>query len=350
MQIEENKSLAALNTLGFPCRARYFARVAAVEEIQQAFAFSKQMDVPPLILGGGSNLVLTSDYPGLVIHNQLLGKTLLADTDDEILLRVGAGENWHGLVDYTLSQGWFGLENLALIPGSVGAAPIQNIGAYGVELCDVFYELEAFALESGERRVFSLEACEFGYRESVFKGRLKDQYLITSVTLRLSKAPNTRIDYSALAQALRGDAPEEISPQRVRDVVCEIRRSKLPDPAEIGNVGSFFKNPVVSIEQFGRIKAQYDDAVGFADGTDSVKLAAGWLIEKCGWKGHRVGAVGVHAAQALVLVNYESANPAACADAAADLLALARQIRRSVEEKFAVKLEHEPRIYPEPNW
>jgi UDP-N-acetylmuramate dehydrogenase len=328
------------NTLAVPAIARYFVDVQSEEDLREAMVFAKTENLPLLVLGGGSNIVLRADFPGLVIHMKSRGLDVIAENEEAVLLRAAAGENWHHLVTYALGNGYYGLENLSLIPGSVGAAPIQNIGAYGVELKDVFLELTAVNIQSGLTVTFNKESCRFGYRDSIFKQSLKDQYVITSVTLKLRKAPQLNLNYPALRSAL-GDVPEnEISPEQVSAAVIAIRQSKLPDPGKIPNVGSFFKNPVIPADQFKLLMQRFPGLVSYPAGEHQVKLAAGWLIDQANWRGREIDGVKVHAEQALVLTNPGKRSGAA-------VLQLAAQVVASVKEKFGVDLEMEPRVYPE---
>ncbi|HTF94876.1 MAG TPA: UDP-N-acetylmuramate dehydrogenase [Cellvibrio sp.] len=326
------------NTLAVPAVANYFVSVQNDDELREAMAFAKVKCLPLLILGGGSNIVLRADFPGLVIHIKTRGLKVIAEDDEFVWIKAAAGENWHQLVQYCLNQGFYGLENLSLIPGSVGAAPIQNIGAYGVELKDVFAELTAINIQSGLAVTFTKENCRFGYRDSIFKQALKDQYVITSVTLKLGKLPRLNLDYPALRNVLSGQ--QDISPGQVSAAVIAIRQSKLPDPADIPNVGSFFKNPVISLQQFEAIKSKFPSLVSYPALDGKVKLAAGWLIDQAGWKGKEVDGAKVHADQALVLTNPGR-------QSGASVLALAALIVTSVREIFGVDLEMEPRVYPE---
>lgn len=332
-------NLQAHNTLAVPARARYFAEADDIPSVRAALEFARAQALPLLILGGGSNIVLGDDFPGLVLQVGLLGRELIAEDDHYYYLRVAAGENWVQLVDYCLQRGYWGLENLSLIPGSVGAAPIQNIGAYGVELCELFWELEAVAVDSGEQVRFDRQACEFGYRDSVFKGRLRDRYLITSVTLKLHREPQLNLSYPALREALADQPAEQLTPAQVSRAVCAIRRSKLPDPAVVPNVGSFFKNPLVTVEQYQSLQEDWPDLVAFPVDDRRVKLAAAWLIDRAGWRGYREGPVAVHHSQALVLTNEGHGSGAM-------VLALAAKIADSIWQKYRVQLEFEPRVYP----
>ncbi len=335
--------LQSHNTLAIPAKAKFFVEVADNDELAEALKFASKEGLPLLILGGGSNLVLKNDFPGLAILLKHEGIEEIGEDDDSVFVEVGAGENWHKLVEHCLNFHLWGLENLSLIPGNVGAAPIQNIGAYGVELQDVFVELQAMEVKSRVLVNFEKSACDFGYRDSIFKNRLRDRYVITRVTLKLAKEPNVRIDYPALKSALASQG-EEVGPQQVSEVVCAIRRSKLPDPVAIPNAGSFFKNPVVDDDQRRSLQAEYPGLVAYPFGTGQSKLAAGWLIEAAGLKGFQQGAVGVHSEQALVLVN----NGGRDNDdkRGEELLALADLVKEKVFEKFQVRLEMEPRVYP----
>lgn len=337
MEIRRNISLRPYNTFGIDAKAERFAVLRSEEDLRAILP----ANIAPLhLLGGGSNVLLTKDLDGLVLHNALKGIEVERETDAEVLVSAGAGEVWHELVLWSLAQNFGGLENLSLIPGTVGAAPIQNIGAYGAELKDVFEKLEAYHLESGERLVFSAEACKFGYRNSIFKNELKGHCLITRVWFRLSKAPTLNLTYKTLADSLRNKGITQPGIREVSEAVIAIRRSKLPDPGQIGNAGSFFKNPEVPVQLYQALKEEYPDLVAFPlPGNDErVKLAAGWLIDKAGWKGHRAGDAGVHEKQALVLVNYGKAS-------GKDILSLAQQIQADIQEKFGVSLEPEVNIW-----
>ncbi len=330
--------LQPLNTLAVPAKAHRYVSVGSEEELSEALAFAKQQGWPLLVLGGGSNVVLGDYFPGLVLHIRLQGKAVVGEGEDVVLLRVAAGENWHELVQYTLQFHYWGLENLSLIPGTVGAAPIQNIGAYGVELCDVFAELRAVDIASGLSVTFDKDACRFGYRDSIFKREFKDRYIITSVTFKLRKTPHLTLGYPALREALAQVPPESLTPAMVSQAVCAIRSSKLPDPQVLPNVGSFFKNPVVTRTQLESLRQQWPEIVAFPVDDKQVKLAAAWLIDNVGWRGYREGAVAVHQHQALVLLNLEHGR-------GADVWQLAERIRQSVDELYGIKLEVEPRVY-----
>ena len=335
MTVTENVSLKSFNTFGIEARARYFVRVQTTAELHDVLANPVYRPLPKLVLGGGSNVLFINDFfDGLVIKIDIKGITVLEETQQSVRLEVGAGEVWHDLVVHTIEKGYSGLENLSLIPGTVGAAPMQNIGAYGVEIKETFDSLEALHVESGESRRFTNAECRFGYRESVFKHELKGQYIITSVRFNLSKMPVFHTSYGAIQDTLREMGIGELSVKAISEAVCHIRRSKLPDPAQIGNAGSFFKNPEIPKAQFEALKAQYPGIPGYVTSPDFVKVPAGWLIEQCGWKGKVVGATGVHKMQALVLVNYGDAK-------GQEIKALAEEVQRSVQERFGIRLTPE---------
>jgi len=332
-------NLQKFNTLAVPALAQYFVSVKTDDELREAFAFACTENLPLLLLGGGSNIVLRADFPGLVVHIKFQGREVVGENDEFVWLKVAAGENWHQLVEYSLDNALYGLENLSLIPGSVGAAPIQNIGAYGVEIKELVAELSALNIRSGLSVTFTNESCQFGYRDSIFKQSLKDQYVITSVTFRLRKQPQINLTYPALRAAFAEVATSEITPQQVSAAVIGIRQSKLPDPATIPNVGSFFKNPVIDQSQFDALKRLNPSMVSYPAANNQVKLAAGWLIDQAGWRGKGVGGAAVHDQQALVLTN-----PAK--SLGEEVLALAGLIQQSIFEQFGIALEIEPRIYP----
>jgi len=338
MKVLEDYPLQRLNTFGLPARARYYVEAHSVDELTEALAYAGARNHPVLLLGGGSNVVLTRDYPGLVVRMVLKGVELLEDTPDHCLLRAAAGEDWHSLVESCLQNNYFGLENLSLIPGTVGAAPIQNIGACGVEIRDRLDSLEALDRSTRKLVRFSNQECGFSYRNSRFKEGPRDQYIITSVTLKLDKIPAPVTSYGSVERELEAMGVTEVTPNDVSQAVCRLRRRRLPDPAVLGNAGSFFKNPHVHSETFKELKARYEDLVAFPDTDEGVKLAAGWMIDRMGWKGFRSGAAGVHTEHALVLVNYGGAT-------AEEVLKLARDIQHSVKGAFGIELEIEPRIY-----
>ncbi|MBC7446494.1 MAG: UDP-N-acetylmuramate dehydrogenase [Hymenobacteraceae bacterium] len=346
--LEENVSLRPFNTFGMDVRARLFARFSTTEALQELLRDARVQAAEKLILGGGSNLLLTQDVTGVVLKNEITEVSFIDLPDGGVLVRAGGGGGWHELVERTLDHGLGGLENLSLIPGTVGAAPLQNIGAYGVELKDVFEYLDAVEIATGAIRRFNKEECAFGYRESIFKRELKGQFVVTYVGLRLRPAPTSfRTDYGDIRRTLTEmQVPDTaLTARHVSAAVQAIRRSKLPDPAVIGNAGSFFKNPGISVAQYEALKARFADVPGYATGAGRVKVPAGWLIEQAGWKGHGRGAPtpdaapthGVHDRQALVLVNHGGAR-------GADVWALAQEIIHSVERKFGVALTPEVNV------
>lgn len=332
--IQENISLKHLNTFGIAANARYFA---AFDSAQQLAVLLESATATPFILGGGSNILLTKDIDGLVLKNEIRGIHTVKEDEQYVYVHAGAGENWHGFVLYCIAHNLAGVENLSLIPGSVGASPMQNIGAYGVEIKDVFYSLQAYHLQEKKMHEFSLNDCEFGYRESVFKRKYKGQFVITGVTYRLSRQPHFNTSYGAIMQELEKMGVQSLSIKAVSDAVINIRSSKLPDPAVTGNAGSFFKNPEVDKNHFEQLKNEFPQAVGYELDNGRVKLAAGWLIEQCGWKGYRKGDAGCHTKQALVLVNYGHAT-------GKEIYDLSTEILQSVQEKFKVQLEREVNI------
>ncbi|SAK50199.1 UDP-N-acetylenolpyruvoylglucosamine reductase [Caballeronia arationis] len=326
-------SLRAHNTFGFDVRARYAMKLDTEAQVAALARDDRIASLPRLVLGGGSNVVLTRDFDGVALLVGIPGKRVIFEAADAYLVEAGAGENWHDFVAWTLAQGMPGLENLALIPGTVGAAPIQNIGAYGLEMGERFERLRAIELATGEAREFDREACAFGYRDSFFKRAGRGRFLITSVVFRLPKAWTPRADYADVARVLEGSGKRDA--QAIFDAVVAVRRAKLPDWTVLGNAGSFFKNPVVSAEAFEALRAREPDVVSYRQPDGSAKLAAGWLIDRCGWKGRSIGGAAVHDRQALVLVNRGGAT-------GAQVLELADAIKRDVLARFDVELEAEP--------
>jgi UDP-N-acetylmuramate dehydrogenase len=336
MDLLENISLKPFNTFGIDAHAKYFTGFSSAGELQSLLSDPVVRNSRKLILGGGSNILLTRDFEGVVLKNNITGISLESENDKEVILKCGAGEVWHQFVTYCVDRGWGGVENLSLIPGNVGASPMQNIGAYGVEMKEVFEELEAVEIGTGSTKTFTKAECRFGYRESIFKNEARDKYIIVSVSFRLSKHPVPNTSYGAIEAELKAMGVTDPDIKAVSQAVCNIRRSKLPDPAKIGNAGSFFKNPEVSEDFFNRLKEKFPDLVGYRT-AKGVKLAAGWLIEQCGWKGRQIGQAGVHKNQALVLVNYGQAR-------GSEVLDLAKKVKDSVSEKFGVDLEMEVNI------
>ena len=333
--LQRDVSLQRLNTLGLPARASGFAALETPEQLPVLMALPEWRTWPRFILGGGSNLVLTGDFNGLVLHVRIRGRQLISEDADAWYVQAGAGENWHDFVMWTLDSGWPGLENLALIPGTVGAAPIQNIGAYGLEMAERFQQLKAVDLDTGERVAFDRTACRFGYRDSLFKGEAAGRYLVTNVTFRLPKRWQSLTRYADVARELEARAISPPTASQIAEAVIAIRSRKLPDPARIGNAGSFFKNPVVESATFAQLAERYSDIPRYPQPDGTLKLAAGWLIERCGWKGRSLGAVGVYEQQALVLVNRGGAR-------GEEVLQLAQAIQASVRVEFGAELEIEP--------
>lgn len=332
--IQSNISLKKYNTFGIDVTAKYFAHFITIDELSKILEF-KQLST--LVLGGGSNLLFTKDFDGIVLKNEISGIEMVDEDADYVYVKVGAGENWHQFVLHCINNNWAGVENLSLIPGNVGASPMQNIGAYGVEVKDVFYSLEAYHLQEKVIEIFTLQDCAFDYRESVFKKKYKNQFVISNVTFKLKKIPTFNTSYGAIEQELEKMKVKEMSIKAISDAVINIRSSKLPNPADIGNAGSFFKNPEVEKNTFDILQAAFPAIVGYHLPNSKVKLAAGWLIEQCGWKGFRKGDAGCHAKQALVLVNYGNAK-------GNEIFELSQKIINSVKAKFNVVLEREVNI------
>ncbi|AMQ86423.1 UDP-N-acetylmuramate dehydrogenase [Pseudomonas glycinae] len=337
LQIQPQVSLKPFNTFGVDVRAQLFAEAHSDADVREALAYAAAHDVPLLVIGGGSNLLLTADIPALVLRMASRGIRVINDDGNRVVIEAEAGEPWHPFVQHTLAQGFSGLENLSLIPGTVGAAPMQNIGAYGVEIKDVFAGLTALDRQTGELRDFSLEECRFAYRDSVFKQQ-PGRWLILRVRFALNRIAHLHLEYGPVRQRLTEQGIEQPTPTDVSRAICSIRSEKLPDPAVLGNAGSFFKNPLVSAAVVAQIKAQHPDLVAYAQPDGQMKLAAGWLIERAGWKGFREADAGVHKLQALVLVNYGAAT-------GLQLLDLAQRIQKDIAERFNVELEMEPNRY-----
>lgn len=334
MQIRENVSLQGLNTFGLAASARYFCSLHKLSGLRTVMQWTQEFpELPVLFLGGGSNLLFVEDFPGLVVHVRLQDREVLGQDNDYVYVRAAAGENWHEFVRWTIEQGFAGLENLSLIPGTVGAAPVQNIGAYGVELKDCLHELQAVDWRTGELREFSQEECRFGYRDSYFKSVEPGRWLIVAVVFRLPRKPQWKTDYAGVREQLAG---KELDARTISDAIIRIRQEKLPDPAQIGNAGSFFKNPVIPHTQWDALKAQFPSIPGWAQ-AGGVKTSAGWLIDQCGWKGRREGDAGTYAKHALVLVNHGNAT-------GQQIWAFAQGIILSVQDKFGIGLEAEPGI------
>ncbi len=335
--ISENISLLPYNTFGVQANARYFTQFNSVEMLRQIMATSEYQSTSHLILGGGSNLLFTKDFDGLVLKNEIKGISLLSEDDTHYYVQASAGEVWHSFVLHCIKHNYAGVENLSLIPGCVGASPMQNIGAYGVEIKDVFHSLEAIHQQTGEIQTFSNEACAFGYRESIFKREEKNNWIIISVTFRLLKRPILQTSYGAIEEELDKMNLDTITIRDVSNAIINIRSSKLPNPKEIGNAGSFFKNPVVSLETYHEIKKHYNNAPCYPINEHEVKIPAGWLIETAGWKGKKIDSYGVHDRQALVLVNYGNAR-------GKEIFDLSTTIIQDIQNKFNIELEREVNI------
>lgn len=337
LQVRPQVSLKPFNSFGVDVKARLFAEAHSDADVREALTYATAHDVPLLVIGGGSNLLLTADIPALVLRMATRGIRILSDDGNKVVIEAEAGEPWHPFVQHTLAQGLAGLENLSLIPGTVGAAPMQNIGAYGVEIKDVFAGLTALDRQSGELRDFTLAQCNFAYRDSVFKQE-PGRWLILRVRFTLDRAAHLHLEYGPVRQRLTEQGIDHPTATDVSQAICSIRNEKLPDPAVLGNAGSFFKNPLVSAALVAQLKIEYPDLVAYAQPDGQMKLAAGWLIERAGWKGFRDGDAGVHKLQALVLVNYGSAT-------GLQLLNLAQHIQKDISERFKVDLEMEPNQY-----
>ena len=334
MLIKEDFCLKPFNTFGIEVFARRLAIITSQADLAELYEEDQLNDSSLLVLGEGSNVLFTKHYEGLVLLNQIRKFKVEKEDDNFVYLRVNSGENWSCLVDHTVENGWGGLENLSLIPGTVGAAPVQNIGAYGAEFKEAMVNLEAFDLQTGEVKTFTNKDCEFGYRSSIFKTKYKRRFFIISILIRLKKQPILNLEYGPLKTAFQDTTIDSISVKEVSETVKSIRRSKLPEPHLLGNAGSFFKNPVVPFSKIEKLISKFPDMPFYKVDDQHYKIAAGWLIEKCDWKGKRIGDTGVHEMQALVLVNYDKAT-------GQDIFNLSQKIRESVSDKFGVKLERE---------
>lgn len=350
MQIQENISLRPYNTFRIDVKARYFASFSNEDELEEALAFKPVRKVTDsfegisnLILGGGSNILFTKDFDGLVLKNEIKGITEVHEDSEYVYIKAGAGENWHRFVLYCIERNWAGIENLSLIPGNVGASPMQNIGAYGVEIDDVFWSLEAYHIQDRKLVTFTRSDCEFGYRESVFKRKYKGQFVILNVTYQLRKHPRFNTSYGAIEQELERMGVRQFTLKSISDAIITIRTSKLPDPASTGNAGSFFKNPSIDAAVFEKLRSVFENIIGYPNADGTIKLAAGWLIENCGpddssgWKGYRRGDAECYSKQALVLVNNGNAS-------GREILELSEEIISSVKKKFGIVLEREVNI------
>lgn len=343
MKIEQNKSLKSLNTFGVEAAAEFFVEVHSVEEFRGLTGDKRFMNAKKLILGGGSNILFKSDFDGWVVKAMIPGVEVVSENETEVVVKAGAGENWNDFVMECIQRNYAGLENLSLIPGLTGAAPIQNIGAYGVEMKDTFHELEAVEIRSGTPVKFDARDCVFGYRDSIFKHQWQGQFLVTSVSFKLAKISSPKvqyhfqIEYGDIRSALDKMKAKDLSLKRVSDAICQLRRAKLPDPKELGNAGSFFKNPFISQAQFKALVSQYPKMPHYLQEKGAVKVPAGWLMEQCGWKGKTMGCAGSHKMQALVLVNYGGA-------AGQEILDFSEAILKAVKEKFGIELSPEVTI------
>ena len=337
MNIQENFALKSYNTLGVQSFARYFTEITNQSEINELIANPIIHSLPVLIMGSGSNILFTTDFEGFVIKNSIKGIEVLEEDNEKVIIKAGSGENWSDFVDYCTDKGYYGLENLALIPGTVGAAPVQNIGAYGVELQDYFHKLDALELHSHKIKTFDRKDCDFGYRDSIFKSKYRGKYFILSVTFKLSKKPVLKTEYESIKNEITEKGITDLTPQKLKDLIICIRQNKLPDPAHVKNAGSFFKNPVVKEKFFNELKSDYPDIRGIHVDSSHIKIAAAWLIEETGWKGVREGNVGVYSKHSLVLVNHGNAS-------GKEIYDFADRIFDSVHIQFGIDLEFEVNV------
>ena len=336
MIFKNNISIKKYNSFKVDHKVKKFYRIQSKEEmIKVKRSISKNEKI--IILGGGSNILFTKNFNGSILYNNILGKEIIKETKKNIYIKFGAGENWDKSVEFCVKNKWYGIENLSLIPGSVGAAPIQNIGAYGTEIKDYIYEVSGINLSNGKSQIYENKLCNFSYRDSIFKGKLKNIFFITHVTIKLSKSKKLNLSYNEVKKYFRNKKSNEITIDNVRKKIIEIRESKLPDPKKLGNCGSFFKNPLVDFYFFNNLKNKYPDIIGFKN-SNGMKISAAWLIEKCGWKGYKKDNIGVYKNHALVLVNYGSNN-------GKKIYKLSEKIKESVNEKFNISLENEVNIF-----
>lgn len=337
MNISRNISLKSYNTFGIDVNAKQFISINTIDELRELLKQNYSGDL--FLLGGGSNMLLTKDIDATVMHLNILGKRILKETKNSVFVEALAGENWHQFVLWTLENNWGGLENLSLIPGNIGTAPIQNIGAYGVELKDTFVSCDAIDIQTLESVSFTAEECEFGYRNSIFKNKVKGKYIITGVTFKLKKKNHElRTNYGTITEFLKCSGISEPTIQDVSQAIIKIRQQKLPDPRILGNSGSFFKNPVISMEDLAQLSKEYPEIPYYTISKNEAKIPAGWLIDQAGFKGYREGDAGVHKNQALVLVNYGNAS-------GKEILLLAKKIQRKIKEQFNINLEPEVNIF-----
>lgn len=338
LTVHNNISLLPYNTFGMNVSAKQLSIITSLEDLNKVIFYNEQQALPYFILGGGSNLLLQEDVNALILKNEIKGIEIIQDTDEYVEISVGGGEVWHDFVMYCVQNNYCGIENMALIPGTVGAAPIQNIGAYGAEVKDVIKSVHTYDLANGTTKIFNYSACQFGYRDSIFKRQYKNKLFIYKVTFQLNKQPTFKTEYGDIAKTL-SDLSLPVSIQNIATAVIKIRQSKLPDPKVIGNSGSFFKNPEIPKTDYIRLKEKFIDIPGYTISDDIVKVPAGWLIEKAGWKGYRQDNYGVHPKQALVLVNYGGAS-------GADIYNLSSTIIADIKDKFGITLEREVQVYP----
>ncbi len=334
MKIKNNYSLKKYNSFGIDVNSQYFTVIKNDNDIDDLLVWRQQSKQPLLLVGGGSNILFKNNFLGLTAIIETKGIELIKEDGEYYYVKAASGENWHQFVRWTVENGYAGLENLSLIPGTVGAAPMQNIGAYGVELADCLYDLEAIELNTGRAKIFTQEECQFGYRDSYFKSVAFDKYLIKNITVKLSKKPQWNINYSGIKESLEGQA---LTALNISNSIISLRQSKLPDPNIIGNAGSFFKNPILKEQQWQELKQKHPTLSGYPQKDGSIKTSAAWLIDQCGWKGKRQGDAGIYEKHALVLVNHNKAT-------GEEIWALAEDIIASVNNKFGIKLEAEPRI------
>lgn len=337
MNIQENFSLKGLNTLGVQTHARYFTEITNQTEVNELIANPITHSLPVLIMGSGSNILFTTNFEGIVVKNSIKGIEVVEQDNDKVIIKAGSGENWSDFVDYCTEKGYYGLENLAAIPGTVGAAPVQNIGAYGVELKDYFHKMDALELHSHKIKSFGVKDCEFGYRDSIFKSKYRNKFFILSVTFKLSKKPVLKTDYEAIKTEIAEKNISDLTPQKLKDIVICIRQSKLPDPSHVKNAGSFFKNPIVKEKFYNEIKSDYPEIRGVHVDSSHIKIPAAWLIEETGWKAHKEGNVGVYSKHSLVLVNHGSAS-------GKEIYDFACRIIDSVHIQFGIDLEFEVNV------
>ena len=337
MKLIRNFSLKNYNTFGIDVLSKYFVEVSSENQLLEILTDDHLKSVPKMVIGGGSNILFSSNFDGIIIKNSISGINLIDEDDENVFVKAGAGIIWNEFVQYCVNRNFGGVENLSLIPGTVGAAPIQNIGAYGQELKNVFNQLSGLYIDSGEKASFNKNQCGFGYRNSIFKNQLKNKFIVTDVIFKLSKHPSLNLDYGGIRKEIENSNIKNISIKNVSEIISDIRRKKLPDPAELGNAGSFFKNPEIEKNRFKKLKEDFPEIIGYEVSAELIKIPAGWLIEKTGLKGKRVGNTGTFPKQALVIVNYGNAS-------SDEILKLKNLIQKSVFEKFQIQLEEEVNI------